>query len=47
MKNVTLRQNLNKTAVCLKNQQNDWLNALNTNHRYISKHAANERHGIN
>ena len=21
-----MRQNLNKTAVCLKNQQNDWLN---------------------
>lgn len=33
MKNVTLRQNLNKTAVCLKNRQNDWLNARNTNHR--------------
>ena len=34
MKKVTLRQNFNKTADSLKNQQqNDWLNARNTNHR--------------
>lgn len=34
MKNVTLRQNFNKTVDSLKNQQqNDWLNARNTYHR--------------